>query len=161
MALSFFRDKEDAEKATQGAFIRVYRCLPSYRKDSEFAAWVIRVALYEIKEHLQQKETIQINPPSYQPVDGTFEFHALLLKRQEFSSDMFDSESMKRPILKVFEMLSAVDRQILLLSDVARFNPDHTAMILEISISLVRSRLHRARMLLQQLLLSVSAIGQA
>ncbi len=39
-------DRDDAEEATQEAFVSAYRTLPAWRGDGPFGAWVARIALH-------------------------------------------------------------------------------------------------------------------
>ena len=53
---------------------------------------------------------------------------------------------------RAVERLPHTYKQVLLLRDVEEFNVNETAQILDISTSLEKVRLHRARMMLQKLL---------
>src|SRR5580698_2883650 len=38
-------NEEDAEEAAQEAFLRAYNKLPSFRQDSAFSTWIVRIAM--------------------------------------------------------------------------------------------------------------------
>src|SRR6202044_4273027 len=38
-------NEEDAEEAAQEAFLRAYNKLPSFRQDSAFSTWIMRIAM--------------------------------------------------------------------------------------------------------------------
>ena len=44
LGLSFFRNSTDAEDFVQDVFIKVYTCIDSFRGDSQFSTWLMRIA---------------------------------------------------------------------------------------------------------------------
>ena len=45
IAYGILGQKDDAEEATQDAFIRIFRALPKFRGDSEFSTWMYRIVV--------------------------------------------------------------------------------------------------------------------
>jgi RNA polymerase sigma-70 factor (ECF subfamily) len=68
------RDRTAAEDVTQDAFLRAYRFLGSYRGDSKFSSWLLRItrncamdALRRQKSHLTRHEDRRA-PPGRRPI---------------------------------------------------------------------------------------------
>tara|TARA_Y100001968_G_scaffold311077_1_gene332734 strand:+ start:2179 stop:2784 length:606 start_codon:yes stop_codon:yes gene_type:complete len=45
VAFGLMRNQEDAREVTQEAFIKAYRSLPSFRRDSSFYTWIYRITI--------------------------------------------------------------------------------------------------------------------
>ena len=50
------RDRSDALDLLQEVFLAVYRNLPSYRSDGEFAAWMLRIAVNKTMDHWRSRQ---------------------------------------------------------------------------------------------------------
>src|ERR1700692_4588004 len=48
----FVRDPAEVEDVTQEAFIKAYRALPSFRRDSAFYTWLYRIGINTAKNYL-------------------------------------------------------------------------------------------------------------
>lgn len=52
---------DDAQDATQEAFIRVFRSFSQFRGDSPFSAWIYRIATNEALRLLEQRKREQLS----------------------------------------------------------------------------------------------------
>jgi RNA polymerase sigma-70 factor (ECF subfamily) len=150
MALSCLKNEEDAEDIAQETFIKAFRNLWTFRGDSRFSTWLISIALNEAKSRLRRQATIRIvsldEPQSEQmPVSP-----ALLRDWRELPSDLVERKEIRRLLQQAIKMLPDTYQQVFLLRHVEEFNVNDTAQILGISISLVKVRLRRARLMLQK-----------
>src|SRR5262245_23955701 len=125
--------QSEATDLTQEVFLRVARTtVPETTTDGE-RAWVFRIArnlaLNHRRDSGRRPETVQLSDASRPPSQET-------------------SVAMKQAL----ERLSALDRDVFLLREVAGLSYDEIAVSCEISTASVRGRLHRARQQLRQLL---------
>jgi RNA polymerase sigma-70 factor (ECF subfamily) len=77
---------------------------------------------------------------------------ALLRDWRELPSEAVERAEIRKLLEQAVKMLPDTYQQVFLLRDVKELNTNDTAQVLEISTSLVKVRLHRARMMLQRLL---------
>ncbi len=54
IALRFVRSEEDARDIYQEVFLRVYRSLSRFRKDSRFETWLFRIVTNTCLDHLRR-----------------------------------------------------------------------------------------------------------
>ena len=152
LSLSCMKNEEDAKDVAQEAFIRAFLNLRAFRGDSRFSTWLISIALNEARGRLRRQTTIRIVSldelqAEEMPVNPT-----LLRDWRELPSDFVEREEVRKSLWQAVEMLPNIYRQVFLLRDVDGFNGNDTAQVLDISTSLVKVRLHRARMMLRRLL---------
>ncbi len=124
---SYTRDRALAEDATQEAFIRAYRFLPSFRGDSRFTSWLFRIArncaLDIIRSRKSQEDRALRAPDPTGPPDPVTR-------------------------LELQTALSAVSedhREPFLLIEVFGLSYQEAADVLRVRVGTVKSRMHRAR----------------
>lgn len=150
MALSYMKSEADAEEVAQEAFIKAFRNLSTFRGDAKFSTWLISIALNEARNRLRRQSLVQmrsLDEPADQ--DGAVS-PALLRDWREIPSETIEREEVRTLIRKAVDSLPEIYRQVFLLRDVEELNIEETAQALSISISNVKVRLHRARMMLQK-----------
>jgi len=54
MAWRYTRDRSHAEELAQEAFIRAWRALPTWRRDSSFSTWLFALAANHFRNHLKR-----------------------------------------------------------------------------------------------------------
>ena len=125
-------DRMLAEDAAQEAFLRAFRALKNYRHESSFAAWVRRIAVrtaIDLVRRRKPEESLVADPASGRSEEKRFEDNDLL--RQTLAA------------------LSPLDREILLAREVEGESDKEIAERLEMTVTGVRVRMHRARKKLQ------------
>jgi len=152
MSLFHMKNEKDAEDVAQEAFIKAFRNLRAFRGDSKFSTWLISIALNEARYRLRRQATIRIVSLDELQGEEMPVSPALLRDWRELPSDVVEREEIRKLLQQAVEMLPNIYQQVFLLRDVEELNVNDTAQILDISSSLVRVRLHRARMMLQRLL---------
>ncbi len=126
-AYSYTRDRALAEDATQEAFLRAYRFLPSFRGESRFGSWLFRIArncaLDLIRARRGQEERALRAPEPLGPPDASarVELHTALAA------------------------VSPEHREPFLLIEVFGLSYQEAADVLKLRVGTVKSRMHRAR----------------
>ena len=140
---------EDAADAVQEAFINAYQSLMSFKGDAEFFTWLYRIAFNTAMSRKRRKRPTQsleqhrARDPHFEPVDPRTEPNpALELERAEE----------EQHLLAALNRLSPEHRTVLVLKDIEGMKYEEIAEIVEVPIGTVRSRIHRARSEMKQLL---------
>ncbi len=150
MALSYMKNEADAEDVAQEAFIRAFRNLSTFRGDSKFSTWLISITLNEARNRLRRQSIVRMQSLDEPQGEGGAVSPALLRDWREIPSEAVEREEVRMLIKKAVETLPEIYRQVFLLRDIEELDVNETAQTLSISISNVKVRLHRARMMLQK-----------
>ncbi len=150
MALSFMKNEADAEDVAQEAFIKAFRNLSSFRGDARFSTWLISITLNEARSRLRRQSIVRMQSLDVPPDEEGAVSPALLRDWREIPSEVVEREEVRTLIKKAVETLPEIYRQVFLLRDIEELDVNETAQTLSISISNVKVRLHRARMMLQK-----------
>jgi RNA polymerase sigma-70 factor (ECF subfamily) len=142
------RNDQDAEDATQTAWLSAYRALAHFRADASFRTWVTRIAVNEATSRIrQQQRRLAALPPHEREVTATL------------PSDSPEREVLGKELARLLEReIDALPeglRSVLVLRDIVELDTAETATSLGIEPENVRVRLHRAR---QTLALRLSAM---
>lgn len=150
MALSYMKNETDAEDVAQEAFIKAFRNLSTFRGDAKFSTWLISITLNEARNRLRRQSVVRMQSLDEPPDEDGAVSPALLRDWREIPSEAVEREEVRTLIKKAVETLPEIYRQVFLLRDVEELDVNETAQTLSISISNVKVRLHRARMMLQK-----------
>lgn len=141
------RNSSDAEDVVQDAFLLALRKLDSFQGNSQFYTWLFRIARNTAISKLRRKKpTVSLEFTDSQP-------------RLDFPDDgpapSTDMERRERRtgLMRAMDLLSSEHREILILREMEEQNYETISEILGLPVGTVRSRLHRARSQLKELLL--------
>ncbi len=145
-------NREDAEDATQSAFLRAYRALSGFRGAAAFSSWMYRIAvntaLNFIKQRRRQAEVpLQTFGRTQSPDNGA----GALITRRTPARDAQLSE-LHQKLNEALQSLSEKHRTVVILHDIEGLPHEEIARVMGCSEGTVRSRLFYARQLLQSLL---------
>ncbi len=150
MALSYMKNEADAEDVAQEAFIKAFRNLSTFRGDAKFSTWLMSITLNEARNRLRRQGVVRMQSLDEPPDEDGAVSPALLRDWREIPSEAVEREEVRTLIKKAVELLPEIYKQVFLLRDVEEMDVNETAQTLSISISNVKVRLHRARMMLQK-----------
>jgi RNA polymerase sigma-70 factor (ECF subfamily) len=150
IALSYMKNEADAEDVAQEAFLKAFRNLSTFRGDSKFSTWLISITLNEARNRLRRQGVVRMQSLDEPPDEDGAVSPALLRDWREIPSEALEREEVRTLIKKAVELLPEIYKQVFLLRDVEELDVNETAETLSISISNVKIRLHRARMMLQR-----------
>jgi len=139
---------EDAYDVVQDAFLNAYQSLDSFKGDSLFFTWRYRIAVntaisFKRKRRVMVRIDTTGSNPVIEPPDPSEETrpgHAIEQAEQE------------QRIQQALARLSAEHRAVLILKDMEGQKYEEMAEALRLPIGTIRSRLHRARLELRELL---------
>ena len=150
MALSFMKNEAEAEDVAQEAFIKAFRNLSTFRGDAKFSTWLISITLNEARNRLRRQGVVRMQSLDEPPDEEGSVSPALMRDWREIPSETVERNEVRRLIQKAVETLPEIYKEVFLLRDIEEMDVSETAQTLSISISNVKVRLHRARMMLQK-----------
>ena len=145
--LAFLGNRQDAEDITQEAFTRAYLKLEAFQSKSSFFTWLHRIAM-NLAIDLRRRDSRARKIGKVSMEIASFELQSAELSPIKASEQ-------NETFQKVYAALAAIDperRSVITLGDLQGMDYAEIAHVLEIPIGTVRSRLHRARMELKDLL---------
>ncbi len=144
-------NEEDANDLVQDTFFKSYRFIESYERGTNAKAWLFKILknsfINEYRRKAKRPNEVDYEDfIAYQDADESVGVGALDLRSEMFQNMMGDE------ITKAINKLPADFRTVILLCDVEDFTYEEIAKIVDIPVGTVRSRLHRARNMLKDLL---------
>ena len=145
------QDRTDAEDLCQEAFLRAFVHLRTFSGRSAFYTWLCRIALnLAIGEHRRRQRLSSLESTR----ESTGEEPA---DRGDLPGDRLVRKESLSQIQKALAALAPDQRAVLLLRTVDGLNYQEISQVLDLNVGTVRSRLHRARMQLRDLLQNADA----
>lgn len=142
-------DHEDAQDLVQETFLKAYRFIDSYESGTNAKAWLFKI--------LKNAFINEYRKRSKRPVEVDFEDYSTYRDQEEGAGTQFVDlrQELFQGMLgdEITTALNALPvdfRTVILLCDVEEFSYEEIAKIVDIPIGTVRSRLHRARGMLQE-----------
>jgi RNA polymerase sigma-70 factor (ECF subfamily) len=150
LARKMMRDPQDAEDVLQETFISVFRHLKDFQGDSSFSTWLYRIATNASLMKLRGRKTpaLSLDEPAESDGDGA-------LPREIVDWGITPEEALLSGEVRA-QMDTAVDslpeslRAVFVLRDIEGLSVQETADVLSISVPNVKTRLHRARLMLRE-----------
>jgi len=141
-------NREDAEDAMQDAFFKAYSHLDGFHGDSRFYTWLVRIAANEALMRLRKRRPGQFSLD--EPLQGESDLMPRELEDWRPSPEReYALAEMQQILIDTVERLEPEYRIVLALRDVEELSTQETAEALGISVSAVKSRLLRARLMLR------------
>jgi RNA polymerase sigma-70 factor (ECF subfamily) len=140
---------EDAQDVVQEAFLNAYQSLDSFKGHSEFFTWLYRIA-YNTAISLKRKQRVTLSLSAGRNGEGGVE--PLDDSQQAGPGQNLERVEEERRVQHALNRLSPEHRMVLILKDMEGQKYEAMAEILGVPIGTIRSRLHRARAELRELL---------
>ncbi|MGB5314539.1 MAG: RNA polymerase sigma factor [Robiginitalea sp.] len=138
LAMRMLGNRELAEETTQDIFVKSYKSLPSFRGDSKFSTWLYRIAYRSILDVSAREMRTPRRIDDYSeihshnhPSDSTWETIMIMERRAH--------------IIKALEQLSPRDNSVLSLYYLQELSIHEIAEVTDLSKSVVKVSLFRAR----------------
>jgi RNA polymerase sigma-70 factor (ECF subfamily) len=149
-ALSIIKNEADAEEITQEAFLKAFRNISTFRAESKFGTWLISIVMNEARARLRRQAIVPMESLDDTNEEGAGVSPALLRDWREIPLEAIEQKEIREMLQGAVMSLPDIYRQVFLLRDVEELSVAETAEALAISISTVKVRLHRARLMLQK-----------
>jgi RNA polymerase sigma-70 factor, ECF subfamily len=149
-AISISKNPADAEEIAQEAVLKAFSNLASFRGESKFSTWLVQITYNEARLKLRKA-----HPHLYESIDdqkvtedGDY-FPRDFADWRPIPSELLEAREMQQALQKAIDSLSPRYREVLILRDLQNLSIKETTIILGVSEANVKSRLHRARLLLR------------
>jgi RNA polymerase sigma-70 factor (ECF subfamily) len=151
-AYSVLKSEADAEEVVQEAALKAYKALDSFRGESKFSTWLVKITLNEARMKLRRSRSeSEVSLQDFVD-DGDGDFTpAVLTDWREIPSEALDRKELRETLQRALDDLPEKYREVLILRDVREMNIAETAELLGISEGMVKTRLFRARLLMQKI----------
>jgi len=140
---------EDAQDVVQEAFLNAYQSLDSFKGDSLFFTWLYRIAV-NTAISLKRKKRVVLSIEAGRSGEGGIE--PLDTSEASRPAHGLEQAEQERRIQDALSRLSPEHRAVLVLKDMEGQKYEVMAEILQVPIGTIRSRLHRARSELREIL---------
>jgi RNA polymerase sigma-70 factor (ECF subfamily) len=142
-------DEDDAKDLVQETYLKSFRFIDSFEKGTNAKAWLFRILKNSFINEFRKKnkEPVKID---YQEVEAFYNSdevnHMITSNLQvEAIKEMIGDE-----VSIALNSLEVDFRTVIILCDIEGFSYEEMALILDVPIGTIRSRLHRARNLLKE-----------
>jgi RNA polymerase sigma-70 factor (ECF subfamily) len=154
LALRMLGNEADAEDVTQEVLLQLIRKIDTFRGESAFPTWLHRITVnaalaYRRKRASREQHHVR------DPLDSFLEEgrHATPVRNWWVQPDQIaEDRETQRLIEKAIAGLPEIYRDVYVLADVEGLANSEIAEMLGLSVSAVKSRLHRARLLMRSAL---------
>jgi RNA polymerase sigma-70 factor (ECF subfamily) len=150
LALKLLGNQQEAEDALQETFLNAYKAIDSFEGRSSLNTWLYRIAYNTslMQRRKKRAATVSIDEPltldDGQVIPRQFFDWCCLPERDLLSEEAL--EKMDEAVQQLPESL----RSVFVLRDVEGLSTGEVGEVLDLSDSAVKSRLHRARLLLRE-----------
>ena len=150
---SILQNQQDAEDAAQETVLKALKNLHSFRAESKFSTWLISIAVNEARARLRHDRVLKFESvdQSQTEEDGSFT-PAVITDWREVPLQALERKELREQLQKAIASLPEIYREVLLLRDVEEFDIAETAAALGVSTGVVKTRLLRARLMMQKIL---------
>ena len=143
-------NEADARDLSQEAFLRVYRALRRVAPDAPLESWLYRIVSNLHIDLLRKRPRGRVESLDAPVETARGEFLREMPDPASSPEAIIEREQLDATIQRVLGTLSEDLRMVVVLSDVEGYSYEEIAMSLRVPLGTVKSRLHRARQILQQ-----------
>jgi RNA polymerase sigma-70 factor, ECF subfamily len=145
LAMRYTRNRADAEDATQETFIRAYRGLQHFRCESRFYTWLFRIASNCAGNLLKARGRDLLNSTIGISDDHTAGHPATRLRELDTPEELMVTDEIRGMVNATLERLSEEHRTVITLREIDGLSYKDIASAMSIPVGTVRSRVFRAR----------------
>ena len=149
-AISIVKNPADAEEIAQEAILKAFANLCTFRAESKFSTWLLQITYNEARTKLKRARR-----HLYESIDNQQQNEKGDFWPRDFAdwrpipSELLEQNEIRKALQDAINSLSPNHREVLVLRDVQHLSMKEVTAILGISEASVKSRLHRARLLLR------------
>lgn len=137
IAFTYVKEQQLAEDLSQEIFIRCYQKLHTFENRSSYRTWLYRITVNHCKDYVRSWSFRNLIPAeSVNPINT--------LEKGDVSAEILEKEQKKLLFQKVLK-LSVKHREVIIFFYYEELTVEEIADLLNIKVSTVKTRLHRAR----------------
>ncbi len=157
VAYRLLNNYDDANDIAQEVFVRAYKNIGGFRKESSIFTWLYRItvnlSMNRLKVLNRERKRLDSLDDPVSTEEG--EVKKEISANDPLPSDILVQKERNELIQKALTSLDDEFRTILVLRDIKSLSYEEIAQILKINVGTVKSRLHRGRMMLKDKLQGV------
>ena len=151
IAQRYVSNPDDAQDIAQEAFIKTYRALADFRGESAFYTWLYRItvntAMNYVSSSANKIRAVDVDTPEIESYDGSERLHDI-----DNPESIMVGEDARKLIMKALESLSEDLRQAICLREIDEMSYEDIAVVMNCPVGTVRSRIFRAREIIDKYL---------
>jgi RNA polymerase sigma-70 factor (ECF subfamily) len=149
-AISVVKNPADAEEIAQEAVLKAFSHLSTFRAESRFSTWLVQITYNEAKMRLKKARShlYESMDDQRQSEEGDF-WPKDYADWRPIPSELLEQNEIRQAVQDAINSLTPSYRETLVLRDIEHLSIKETSVILGISEPTVKTRLHRARLLLR------------
>ena len=157
VARRFFPSESDAMDALQDAYLSAFKAIGKFDGNSKLSTWlhriVVNACLMKLRAKSRRPETqIESMLPSFDATGHRVRDTSNEGRLSETGEDALHRKESRELVRATIHELPEQYREVLLLRDIEELDTDQVAQMLDLTGGAVKTRLHRARLALKQLL---------
>jgi RNA polymerase sigma-70 factor (ECF subfamily) len=142
------RNRDDAADATQEVFLRACRALARFDPERSFRAWLCAIAWNLVRDHARRAKHRRGPPAAEAPVEPADH-------RQRSPFERLAEKERATALEAALDRLRPQARALLLLKETEGLSYEEIAQLFGCSLGTVKSRIHRSRLELKNILLAL------
>jgi RNA polymerase sigma-70 factor (ECF subfamily) len=152
-AFSVLQNEQDAEDVAQETVLKALKALHSFRAESKFSTWLMSIAINEARARLRHARVLQFESIDQAPQDvDAGVAPAVITDWREVPSQALERKELRELLQKAMASLPEIYREVLTMRDIEEFSIAETAAALGVNEGVVKTRLLRARLMMQKIL---------
>lgn len=152
-AYSVMQNEQDAEDVAQETVLKALKNLSGFRSEAKFGTWLVSIAINEARARLRHARVLKFESVEAAQEDSEGDFvPAVLTDWREVPSEALERKELRELLQTALASLPEIYREVLVLRDVQEFNIADTAATLGVNEGVVKTRLLRARLMMQKIL---------
>lgn len=152
-AFSILRNQEGAEEAVQQAMIGIFTHLAQLTERDKFKQWGLRIVQNEAKMIWKKRRQNLYDSIDQGSSDGSSEMTSYPKQYadwRDLPSEAMEKREVREAVIRAIGELPEIYREVFMLRDVQQLNLAETMEVLGMNESVVKTRLHRARIMLRE-----------
>ena len=152
VALRILKDQSDAEEVIQDVFMTAFRKADSFQGNSQFSTWLYRLTVNAALGRIRRsKKNQEVEYAEFLPKFQDDGHHAVqpVADWSDNLDEQYSKTETQELLAKALAQLKAVDKTVIVLSDLEGLSDKEIADATGLTVSAVKTRLHRARLFLR------------
>ncbi len=153
IALRMTGNQDDASDISQEVFIKIFKSIGSFKKQSAFSTWVYKITINTCRDELRKQK----NKRNTISIDEGICLEDNKVERQIESNDptpelMAEKHEIEKLLKEAIFQLSEDYKEVIILRDIQGFSYSDIAKMIDCPEGTVKSRINRARSMLKDIL---------
>jgi RNA polymerase sigma-70 factor (ECF subfamily) len=160
LAYSILRNQDDAEETVQQAMFKIFSHLTQLTESDKFKQWAMRVIENEAKMYRRKRRQHlyeALDQSSTEAADEKPFYPKQFADWRDLPSDAVEQKEVRDAVAKALAELPDIYRAVFVLRDMQHLDVAETAEALGLGESAVKTRLHRARLMMRESLSPIFA----